>query len=487
MKFIKSMKTKVLAVFTVLCMLAGSAGVYVSAETVSVSFDVSVSIKEGVEKPESYGVEVSLVDSSGKAVIGNGYSLFVENEKSINWSELNSDYAVKFAVKNAGLGIRLNGVDVSKDGWDAKTISLSNVNDKNYTFELFVLPSTEEGDGTGNQGGGSTGGGSTTNPGTENPPQTYSVDFGNGSWTIDNTTVTASLHGFAVSNDQTITDSDIITLTNFNPDTMIAQVYTLNADGNVDFSIGLRVFVDSEKKIATTHLSDKGSQNYPGNTTLYFKVIQKPAREYSVNFGKGSWTIDNKTVTASINGSAVSNNQSIKDSDIIILTNFNPDTMSAKISASNNFSTTLTVTEGKTSLSARTNNGGYPNSGTLTFTVEGKKNDSHGGGNSGQPSNTDSSATVELKGNISFKINDSNTVGHEVVETKTHTVGYNKKTDENGNKIDAVDITVSWLVNQKLEALTINGVDYSGYLPKTAEDYLKSRSDICNCDSWRQA
>ena len=477
MKFIKSMKTKVLAVFTVLCMLAGSAGVYVSAETVSVSFDVSVSIKEGVEKPESYGVEVSLVDSSGKAVIGNGYSLFVENEKSINWSELNSDYAVKFAVKNAGLGIRLNGVDVSKDGWDAKTISLSNVNDKNYTFELFVLPSTEEGDGTGNQGGGSTGGGSTTNPGTENPPQTYSVDFGNGSWTIDNTTVTASLHGFAVSNDQTITDSDIITLTNFNPDTMIAQVYTLNADGNVDFSIGLRVFVDSEKKIATTHLSDKGSQNYPGNTTLYFKVIQKPAREYSVNFGKGSWTIDNKTVTASINGSAVSNNQSIKDSDIIILTNFNPDTMSAKISASNNFSTTLTVTEGKTSLSARTNNGGYPNSGTLTFTVEGKKNDSHGGGNSGQPSNTDSSATVELKGNISFKINDSNTVGHEVVETKTHTVGYNKKTDENGNKIDAVDITVSWLVNQKLEALTINGVDYSGYLPKTAEDYLKANQD----------
>ena len=33
MKFIKSMKTKALAVFTVLCMLAGSAGVYVSAET----------------------------------------------------------------------------------------------------------------------------------------------------------------------------------------------------------------------------------------------------------------------------------------------------------------------------------------------------------------------------------------------------------------------------------------------------------------------
>ena len=33
MRFIKSLKTKALAVFTVLCMLAGSAGVYVNAET----------------------------------------------------------------------------------------------------------------------------------------------------------------------------------------------------------------------------------------------------------------------------------------------------------------------------------------------------------------------------------------------------------------------------------------------------------------------
>ena len=122
MRFIKSLKTKALAVFTVLCMLAGSAGVYVNAETVSVSFDVSVSIDEGVGIPESYGVEVSLVDSSGEAVTGDGYSLFVEKTNSINWSELNSDYAVKFAVKNAGLGIRLNGADVSKEGWNAKII-----------------------------------------------------------------------------------------------------------------------------------------------------------------------------------------------------------------------------------------------------------------------------------------------------------------------------------------------------------------------------
>ena len=154
MRFIKSLKTKALAVFTVLCMLAGSAGVYVNAETVSVSFDVSVSIDEGVGIPESYGVEVSLVDSSGEAVTGDGYSLFVEKTNSINWSELNSDYAVKFAVKNAGLGIRLNGADVSKEGWNAKIISLSDVNGQNYVFELFELPPAGGSGGTGNQGGG---------------------------------------------------------------------------------------------------------------------------------------------------------------------------------------------------------------------------------------------------------------------------------------------------------------------------------------------
>ena len=101
-----------------------------------------------------------------------------------------------------------------------------------------------------------------------------------------------------------------------------------------------------------------------------------------------------------------------------------------------------------------------------------------GGSGDNDQQSGDTTATVKLDGNISFKINDSNFFGHKEVETKIHTVGYNKKIDENGNKIDAVDITVSWLVNQKLEKLIINGDGhYSNYLPKTAEDYLKANKD----------
>lgn len=100
-----------------------------------------------------------------------------------------------------------------------------------------------------------------------------------------------------------------------------------------------------------------------------------------------------------------------------------------------------------------------------------------GGSGDNDQQSGDTTATVKLDGNISFKINDSNFFGHQEVETKIHTVEYNKKIDENGNKIDAVDITVSWLVNQKLEALTINGDDYSGYLPKTPGEYLKANKD----------
>lgn len=411
------------------------------------------------------------------------------------------------------------------------------------------------------------------NADTNGNPIMYTVNFGSGAWTINDLSVTSDQNG-----EKAITESDTITLTGFNHDTMIAQVYTLNADDQVDFRTELSVFVNSDTKVATTHLSDKDSQNYPGNATLYFEVIQKPAREYSVNFGKGSWEINGVTVNANVKGEDLSgevlyrtikdsdvitlsnfnagtmvakvtgvdgfntvlpvvegktslsssnanypdgtlnfvvetkpgdNNQNqgqqqkfrvnfgegewtvngvtvksdkkgtndITDKDIITLTGFNPDTMIAKVTAEDGFNVELAVNNGTTSLSARTNNGGYPNSVALTFAVEVKQNNSQGGGNSEQPSNTDSSATVELNGNISFKINDSNTVGHEEVETKTYTVGYNKKTDENGNKIDAVDITVSWLVNQKLEALTINGNEYSGYLPKTSGEYLKANKD----------
>ena len=198
---------------------------------------------------------------------------------------------------------------------------------------------------------------------------------------------------------------------------------------------------------------------------LEFGFVKIPT--YSVNFGEGKWVIDSKEVTASLKGT-----QTIKDSDIITLTDFDSKTMIAKVSASDGFSTTLNVSEGKTSLSAKPADVGYPKDTTLTLSVE-KSNP----GDTGPVEEYDSFATVKLNGNVSFKINNSNFFGHGTNEEKTYSVGYNKKTDSEGNKLDTVDITISWLVNQELKSLLINNSEYSGYLPKNAEDYLTINKD----------
>lgn len=158
---------------------------------------------------------------------------------------------------------------------------------------------------------------------------------------------------------------------------------------------------------------------------------------YSVNFGEGAWTVNDIQVTADKTGTL-----NITGTEIITLVNFDPETMEAKVVAVDGFTVELAVTEGKTSLSARMHEGAYPD-GKLTFRIEAKQSDSQEGGDPVQPPKTDSSTTVTLSGNIAFRINDSDFVGHENVETKDHTVRYNKKIDNNGNTTDAVDITIS--------------------------------------------
>ena len=71
------------------------------------------------------------------------------------------------------------------------------------------------------------------------------------------------------------------------------------------------------------------------------------AGKYIVWFGEGSWKIGDVTVTAD-----KTNGQYLTETDIITLTNFDPDTMEVRVEAENGFRTTLFVNNGKTSISA---------------------------------------------------------------------------------------------------------------------------------------
>lgn len=101
---------------------------------------------------------------------------------------------------------------------------------------------------------------------------------------------------------------------------------------------------------------------------------QSQERTFSVDFGSGSWTIKDVTVTANYKGT-----QPISEETEITLSNFNAETMEARLTGADNFSVTLNVSDGKTSLSKRNSQGGIPD-GNLTFEVVAK---SDSGDNSG--------------------------------------------------------------------------------------------------------
>ena len=102
---------------------------------------------------------------------------------------------------------------------------------------------------------------------------------------------------------------------------------------------------------------------------------ESPERTFSVDFGSGSWTVGDVTVTAGFKET-----QSITESTPITLTNFNADTMEVRLTGADNFSTTLNVKDGTTSLKQKANEGGIPD-GVLTFSVVEKS--TSGGGNQG--------------------------------------------------------------------------------------------------------
>ena len=98
---------------------------------------------------------------------------------------------------------------------------------------------------------------------------------------------------------------------------------------------------------------------------------------YSTDFGSASWDINGVTVTASVEGKDLTNGAiELAEDEIIILTNFDPETMEVRISATDGFNTTLTVNEdGETSYLAKEAEA-LPREGGFVFEVL-PKNDNH--------------------------------------------------------------------------------------------------------------
>ena len=99
---------------------------------------------------------------------------------------------------------------------------------------------------------------------------------------------------------------------------------------------------------------------------------------YSVDFGEGSWIVGDVTVTADKSGE-----QTLSEGDIITLTGFDAETMEARVEAEDGFGTTLTVIDGRTSISAHPNDVGVPTD--ITFSVLAKPSGGGGGDNPQQP------------------------------------------------------------------------------------------------------
>ena len=100
----------------------------------------------------------------------------------------------------------------------------------------------------GQQGGGQQGGGQQGGDNSQN--RTYNVNFGNATWTVGEVQVTATMEGKTINNSQDIVlnDNDIITLTNFNPETM--EVRVTESKVSNPFSTTLTVDANSTTKIA---------------------------------------------------------------------------------------------------------------------------------------------------------------------------------------------------------------------------------------------
>ena len=206
---------------------------------------------------------------------------------------------------------------------------------------------------------------------------------------------------------------------------------------------------------------------------------------YTVYFGEGSWEIGDVTVTTDR-----TDVQYLTENDIITLQNFDAETMEAKVDAADGFWTTLAVTDGQTSISAHTNDGGVPTD--IAFSVVEK---STGGGEVNNGNAVHANVTVNISGeeleydapwtndaaDFVFGINGSEmrrlskeevnytTEGDKIVGLATkEALGYEYNYDDSGNV--TFNIKTQW--DDVITSLTINGVLYD--TPQTKDNLINA-------------
>lgn len=173
--------------------------------------------------------------------------------------------------------------------------------------------------------------------------------------------------------------------------------------------------------------------------------VAGPSGKTRVNFGGGSWTVGEVTVTSDRNGTL-----ELNDNDEIILTNFNADTMEVKVASSDGFQTTLNVIGGKTKLANKTNDGGLPSD--LTFSVQAK---GAGGGPSDPP-------TPGGDPNIFVETNQPEMIGELKIDGRGVTWNSDRKSG-GANVTDAASYTlvIQLEFGKAASSITINGVTYT--------------------------
>lgn len=117
--------------------------------------------------------------------------------------------------------------------------------------------------------------------------------------------------------------------------------------------------------VPITTFADSPSTPDGGGTSVNGGEIPS-VETHMVDFGSGSWTVGEQTVTADKNGKL-----ELAMDGVITLNGFDADTMQVKLVGGDGFSTTLNVIDGKTKLSEK-NSEGLPREGALTFSVEKK-------------------------------------------------------------------------------------------------------------------
>ena len=188
------------------------------------------------------------------------------------------------------------------------------------------------------------------------------------------------------------------------------------------------------------------------------KTLNAYGPTHTVDFGTGSWNIGDVTVSCDKNGTITN----IEENTEITLTNFNPDTMEVKVSATDGFSVNLNVNECKTSL-ANKNEGVYPN-GILTFVVQAKNQDGPGPGPGPQKIEIDQDGyPIVPDGNLKIMTEQNGFIGE--LRINNQGVPSNQERSKFATKINdpsSFTLQIQLEFGKAVSSISINDVAYSG-------------------------